>query len=50
MTPEEVREYAKNFQEAESTTRVLWPFSNRYMKYCIRKIDQRIKNEAKGTM
>ena len=48
MTPEEAREYTKNSQKAKNTTQVLWPFGDWYMKYCIRKIDQRIKNEAKG--
>lgn len=46
MTPEEAREYTKNAQKAESNKRVLGSRNNRYMKYCIRKIDQSIKYEA----
>lgn len=47
MTPEEVREYAKNVQKAESAQRVLGPLNDWYMGKCIRKIDWRIKNRAK---
>lgn len=46
MTPEEVREYAKNFQEAERAKRALRPFNEWYMGKCIRKIDRSIKNKA----
>lgn len=46
MTPEEAREYTKNAQKAKNTKRVLGSHNNRYMKYCIRKIDQSIKYEA----
>ena len=46
MTPEEVREYAKKFQEAERIERALRPFSEWYMGKCIRKIDRSIKNNA----
>lgn len=47
MTPEEVREYAKNAQKAKSAQRVLGPLNDWYMGKCIRKIDWRIKNRAK---
>ena len=47
MTPEEVRQYAKNVQKAESAQRVLGPHNDWYMGKYIRKIDWRIKNRAK---
>ena len=48
MTPEEAREYTKNAQKAENAKRVLGSLNDWYMKACIRKIDQRIKNKAEG--
>ena len=46
MTPEEVREYAKNIEENGKKKGALGFFKGWYIKSRIRKIDRRIKQEA----
>lgn len=47
MTPEEVREYAKELQEESKEARALGPLNKWLIRRCIRKIDKEIKKEVK---
>lgn len=47
MTPEEVRQYAKELQHANKEARALGPLNKWLLRWCIRKIDKEIRRATK---
>ena len=47
MTPEEVREYAKELQHANKEARALGPLNKWLIRGCIRKFDKEIRRATK---